>query len=128
MRLKMRANWVNLKYTTLNHFIKLLFLFCFLNNTKGFNIDTKRPQIHRRPNTGFGYSVDFVYRTQKQDKFTYGLFISLQIKKKICFRLLVGAPFAQSSQRGLRNAGAVYGCEINQNTCAEIFFDRKQGN
>lgn len=40
---------------------------------------------------------------------------------------MVGAPFAQSSQRGLKNAGAVYGCETDQNTCAEIFFDRKQG-
>ncbi|KAI1728998.1 integrin alpha domain-containing protein [Ditylenchus destructor] len=89
----------------------LLFLL-FVVAINAFNVDTKRPQIHRRLNTGFGYAVDFVYKTPKRDKFT----------------LLVGAPFAQTSQRGLRNAGAVYGCETDQNTCAEIFFDRQQGN
>lgn len=117
MRVKRRANWVK---SILLNFIFLLLLLIFFTN--GFNIDTKRAQIHRRPNTGFGYSVDFVYRTQKRDKFTYAKFFKIKF-----FRLLVGAPFAQSSQRSLRNAGAVYGCETDQNTCAEIFFDRDQG-
>ena len=39
--------------------------------------------------------------------------------------MLVGAPFAQTSQRRLQNTGAVYGCEVDTNLCVEIFFDQK---
>jgi hypothetical protein len=41
------------------------------------------------------------------------------------FSLLVGAPFAQTSQRRLQKTGAVYGCEVDQNLCVEILFDQK---
>jgi hypothetical protein len=47
---------------------------------------------------------------------------------KDCFRLLVGAPFAQSAQsQGLRNTGAVYGCEVDNSQCVELHFDPKRG-
>uniref|UniRef100_A0A1I8B8M8 Integrin_alpha2 domain-containing protein n=1 Tax=Meloidogyne hapla TaxID=6305 RepID=A0A1I8B8M8_MELHA len=85
-----------------------LFLFNFIG-IEAFNVDTKNAQIHRRPNTGFGYTVDFAYRDSRTRKLT----------------LLVGAPFAQTSQRRLQNTGAVYGCEIDTNLCVEIFFDQK---
>lgn len=47
----------------------LYFIFNFLC-VHAFNIDTKHPQIHKRLNTGFGYSVDFAYTTEKRDKYT----------------------------------------------------------
>uniref|UniRef100_A0A914LSE6 Integrin alpha-2 domain-containing protein n=2 Tax=Meloidogyne TaxID=189290 RepID=A0A914LSE6_MELIC len=87
----------------------ILILFTLFIGIEGFNVDTKNAQIHRRPNTGFGYTVDFAYRDSRNRKLT----------------LLVGAPFAQTSQRRLQNTGAVYGCEVDTNLCVEIFFDQK---
>lgn len=49
-------------------YLTFVLIFC-ANLSNCFNIDTKHAQIHRRPNTGFGYSVDFLYRDQKRDKF-----------------------------------------------------------
>lgn len=58
-------------------FICLFFNFLFVNYT-AFNIDTKYPQIYRRVNTGFGYSVDFAFTNEKHDKYTY-VFININI-------------------------------------------------
>jgi hypothetical protein len=56
--------------------IFLLFASSFLPHenpllhAEAFNIDTRRPQIHRRIDSGFGYSLDFAYRTSRRDKLT----------------------------------------------------------
>ena len=41
------------------------------------------------------------------------------------FRLLVGAPLAQTDQPNVEHGGAVYRCSIDSiNTCQQITFDR----
>lgn len=43
-----------------------------------------------------------------------------------CFRLLVGAPAARTSQPGVNRPGGVFRCEISRDdSCQEIPFDRK---
>lgn len=64
------------KYSSNKLFYCKYFLFCIILyflffNCFAFNIDTKNVQIHRRGSTGFGYSVDFAYATERRDKFTY---------------------------------------------------------
>lgn len=95
--------------TTIVTLLGTLLLTLHLGVVDAFNVDTRHAQVHRRPNTGFGYAIDFAYRDQRRNKYT----------------LLVGAPFAQTSQRRLQKTGAVYGCEVDQNLCVEIFFDQK---
>ncbi|CAK5092053.1 unnamed protein product [Meloidogyne enterolobii] len=48
----------------------ILILFTLFIGIEGFNVDTKNAQIHRRPNTGFGYTVDFAYRDSRNRKLT----------------------------------------------------------
>uniref|UniRef100_A0A914I6I6 Integrin alpha-2 domain-containing protein n=1 Tax=Globodera rostochiensis TaxID=31243 RepID=A0A914I6I6_GLORO len=95
-----------------HHLLMVLLLLHFLSVVEPFNLDTRQARIHRRPgpHSGFGYSLDFAYRDQRRHKYT----------------LLVGAPFAQTAQRRLQKTGAVFGCEVDdQSPCAEIFFDQK---
>ncbi|KFD55588.1 hypothetical protein M514_03640 [Trichuris suis] len=72
-----------------------------------FNVDLRTRIIHRGERRSmFGYDVDMFkhYRTGQVG-------------------LLVGAPRAQTGQPGVRNGGAVYRCEPEDQRCTKIFFD-----
>uniref|UniRef100_A0A914C2S2 Integrin alpha-2 domain-containing protein n=1 Tax=Acrobeloides nanus TaxID=290746 RepID=A0A914C2S2_9BILA len=87
-----------------------LFLFLILPISWAFNIETKRPLVHRHtPDTAFGYSIDFY------------------VHEKNKYLLLVGAPFAPSQQSGVTKGGAVFACDVRNQRCSAMSFDT-QGN
>lgn len=93
-----------------------------------FNIDVKRPVIHRNTaDTYFGYSID-IYQDATQSLFVrvfrwhYRSVSSISLCH--IYRLLVGAPRAQTIQPNVRKGGAVFRCSVERPQCSEIFFDR----
>uniref|UniRef100_A0AC34PUH9 Integrin alpha-2 domain-containing protein n=1 Tax=Panagrolaimus sp. JU765 TaxID=591449 RepID=A0AC34PUH9_9BILA len=85
----------------------LIFQFLLiLHQSNGFNVDSKKPLIHRSSTGGsFGYSLDFYHSGQNQ-------------------LLLVGAPFGQSNQRGITQGGVVYACDVRNQRCSQLHFDQ----
>lgn len=42
----------------------------------------------------------------------------------MCFRVVVGAPEADTNQPGVKRGGAVYMCSITRDDCRQVPFDR----
>jgi len=103
--MKLERAWVVIpKVLLIFAFLNLLLPFC-----QAFNLDSRQARVHRSaPNSGFGYSIAFYHYGNEN-------------------MLLVGAPFARTSQRDVQRGGQVFKCDVNQNRCAEVIFDR-QGN
>ena len=63
-------NWPRLSALPLLFLLAILALSKFAPiHVDGFNIDTRHALVHRRPNTGFGYALDFAYRDQRRSKY-----------------------------------------------------------
>lgn len=53
------------------------------------------------------------------------MFILSTLASDMCYRLLVGAPEAQTPQPGVHRGGAVYRCDLSRDDyCQQIPFDR----
>uniref|UniRef100_A0A914YIK9 Integrin alpha-2 domain-containing protein n=1 Tax=Panagrolaimus superbus TaxID=310955 RepID=A0A914YIK9_9BILA len=85
----------------------LLFLCFFITQITCFNVDVRKPLVHRSSGGGsFGYSIDFYHSGNNNNL------------------LLVGAPFGQSNQRGIIKGGVVYACDVRSQRCSQLHFDQ----
>ncbi|KAK6618341.1 hypothetical protein RUM44_002793 [Polyplax serrata] len=119
-------------------------LLCLVISSDSFNIDTVNFIRHSgTPGSMFGFSVaehrergkncwliQSNFETGNRDGNQKGinknfLLLNIEIPKLIAlFKVLIGAPEAQTRQPGVTKGGAVYRCETSRDdACEEILFD-----